>query len=123
MIAYAINGEQLPLLNGFPLRLVVPGWYSIYWVKMLSDIEVLAKPDANYWTATAYRIPDTPRANIKPGDTVVNLVPIIAWFRAPSSRILLMAPRCMPTLLPSSAASHSAATQASCACTFHPMRA
>jgi Mo-co oxidoreductase dimerisation domain len=43
---------------------------------MLSDIEVLAKPDANYWTATAYRIPDTPRANIKPGDTDVNLVPI-----------------------------------------------
>jgi DMSO/TMAO reductase YedYZ molybdopterin-dependent catalytic subunit len=76
MIAYAMNGEQLPLLNGFPLRLVVPGWYSTYWVKMLSDIEVLAKPDANYWTATAYRIPDTPRANIKPGDTHVNLVPI-----------------------------------------------
>ena len=43
---------------------------------MLSDIEVLAKPDANYWTAIAYRIPDTPRANIKPGDTHVNLVPI-----------------------------------------------
>lgn len=31
MIAYAMNGEQLPLLNGFPLRLVVPGWYSTYW--------------------------------------------------------------------------------------------
>ena len=41
MIAYAMNGEQLPLLNGFPLRLVVPGWYSTYWVKMLNDIEVL----------------------------------------------------------------------------------
>jgi DMSO/TMAO reductase YedYZ molybdopterin-dependent catalytic subunit len=76
MIAYAMNGEQLPLLNGFPLRLVVPGWYATYWVKMLNDIEVLAKPDANYWTATAYRIPDTPRANIKPGDTEIHLVPI-----------------------------------------------
>jgi DMSO/TMAO reductase YedYZ molybdopterin-dependent catalytic subunit len=76
MIAYAMNGEQLPLLNGFPLRLVVPGWYATYWVKMLNDIEVLAKPDANYWTATAYRIPDTPRANIAPGDTDVHLVPI-----------------------------------------------
>ena len=76
MIAYAMNGEQLPLLNGFPLRLVVPGWYATYWVKMLNDIEVLAKPDGNYWTATAYRIPDTPRANIAPGDTDVNLVPI-----------------------------------------------
>jgi DMSO/TMAO reductase YedYZ molybdopterin-dependent catalytic subunit len=27
MLAYAMNGEQLPLLNGFPLRLIVPGWY------------------------------------------------------------------------------------------------
>ena len=46
MIAYAMNDEQLPLLNGFPLRLVVPGWYSTYWVKMLNDIEVLDRPDA-----------------------------------------------------------------------------
>src|SRR5215831_6963798 len=45
MIAYEMNGEQLPLLNGFPLRLVVPGWYATYWVKMLNDIEVLDRPD------------------------------------------------------------------------------
>jgi DMSO/TMAO reductase YedYZ molybdopterin-dependent catalytic subunit len=45
MIAFALNGEQLPLLNGFPLRLIVPGWCSTYWVKMLSDIEVLDKAD------------------------------------------------------------------------------
>jgi DMSO/TMAO reductase YedYZ molybdopterin-dependent catalytic subunit len=57
MIAYAMNGEQLPLLNGFPLRLVVPGWYATYWVKMVNDIEVLDQPDTNYWTRTAYRIP------------------------------------------------------------------
>ena len=49
MIAYAMNGEQLPLLNGFPLRLVVPGWYATYWVKMLNDIEVLDQPDTNFW--------------------------------------------------------------------------
>jgi hypothetical protein len=76
MIAYAMNGEQLPLLNGFPLRLIVPGWYSTYWVKMLSDIEVLDKPDDNYWMAVAYTIPDTPHANITPGETGVKLVPI-----------------------------------------------
>ena len=50
MIAYAMNGEQLPVVNGFPLRLVVPGWYATYWVKMLNDIEVLDQPDSNYWT-------------------------------------------------------------------------
>jgi molybdopterin-dependent oxidoreductase-like protein protein/molybdenum-dependent oxidoreductase-like protein len=71
-----MNGEQVPLLNGFPLRLVVPGWYSTYWVKMLSDIEVLDGPDDNYWMKTAYTIPDTPGANIKPGETGVKMVPI-----------------------------------------------
>jgi DMSO/TMAO reductase YedYZ molybdopterin-dependent catalytic subunit len=76
MIAYAMNGEQLPLLNGFPLRLIVPGWYSTYWVKMLSDIEVLDKEDDNFWMAVAYTIPDTPHASITPGETGVKLVPI-----------------------------------------------
>ena len=76
MIAYGMNGEQLPLLNGFPLRLVVPGWYATYWVKMLDDIEVLDRPDDNFWTKTAYTIPDTPHADMKPGETGVKMVPI-----------------------------------------------
>src|ERR671912_37879 len=76
MIAYAMNGEQLPLLNGFPLRLVVPGWYSTYWVKMLDRIDVLDTPDENFWTKNAYLIPDTPGANITPGQTGVKMVPI-----------------------------------------------
>ena len=76
MIAYAMNGEPLPLLNGFPLRLVVPGWFATYWVKMLSDIEVLAEPDDNFWTKKAYLIPDTPRANVRPGQTGVSMIPI-----------------------------------------------
>jgi DMSO/TMAO reductase YedYZ molybdopterin-dependent catalytic subunit len=76
MLAYAMNGEQLPLLNGFPLRLIVPGWYSTYWVKMLNDIEVLDQPDSNYWMKTAYTIPDTPYASVKPGETGYKSVPI-----------------------------------------------
>jgi DMSO/TMAO reductase YedYZ molybdopterin-dependent catalytic subunit len=76
MIAFAMNGEQLPLLNGFPLRLVVPGWYATYWVKMLNDIEVLDQPDTNYWMKSAYTIPDTPHASIRPGETGVKTVPI-----------------------------------------------
>ena len=63
-------------MNGFPLRLVVPGWYATYWVKMLNDIEVLDQPDSNYWTKVAYTIPDTPHANIKPGETDVKMIPI-----------------------------------------------
>jgi DMSO/TMAO reductase YedYZ molybdopterin-dependent catalytic subunit len=76
MIAYEMNGEPLPLLNGFPLRLVVPGWYATYWVKMLEDIEVLDKPDDNYWTSKAYLIPDTPGANVTPEQKGVKMVPI-----------------------------------------------
>jgi DMSO/TMAO reductase YedYZ molybdopterin-dependent catalytic subunit len=76
MIAYAMNGQPLPLLNGFPLRLVVPGWYSTYWVKMLNDIEVLNHPDDNFWMSKAYLIPDTPQANITLGQTGVKMVPI-----------------------------------------------
>jgi DMSO/TMAO reductase YedYZ molybdopterin-dependent catalytic subunit len=76
MIAYGMNGEQLPLLNGFPLRLVVPGWYATYWVKMLNDIEVLDRPDDNYWMKTAYTIPNTPHADMKPGETGIKMLPI-----------------------------------------------
>jgi DMSO/TMAO reductase YedYZ molybdopterin-dependent catalytic subunit len=76
MIAYAMNGALLPLLNGFPLRLVVPGWYATYWVKMLNDIEVLDKPDDNFWTTKAYLIPNTPFANIVPGQKDVKMIPI-----------------------------------------------
>jgi hypothetical protein len=76
MIAYEMNGKRLPLLNGFPIRLVVPGWYATYWVKMLADIEVLDKPDDNYWMSKAYVIPDTPGANIAPEQKDVKMVPI-----------------------------------------------
>jgi DMSO/TMAO reductase YedYZ molybdopterin-dependent catalytic subunit len=76
MIAYAMNGAPLPLLNGYPLRLVVPGWYATYWVKMLNDIEILEKPDDNFWMTRAYLIPDTPQADIAPGQQGVKLIPI-----------------------------------------------
>ncbi len=76
MVAYAMNGEQLPLLNGFPLRLVVPGWYSTYWLKMLCDIEVLDQPDEQFWMKTAYRVPATPGANVRPGEAGYSTVPI-----------------------------------------------
>jgi hypothetical protein len=43
---------------------------------MLNDIEVLDTVDDNYWMKTAYRIPDTPRADVKPGATGFKTVPI-----------------------------------------------
>jgi DMSO/TMAO reductase YedYZ molybdopterin-dependent catalytic subunit len=76
MLAYAMNGQQLPLLHGFPLRLVVPGWYATYWVKAVNDIDVLDQPDDNFWMKTAYTIPDTPHADMKPGQAGIKMVPI-----------------------------------------------
>jgi DMSO/TMAO reductase YedYZ molybdopterin-dependent catalytic subunit len=76
MIAYQMNHEALPILNGFPARLIVPGWYSTYWLKMLDDIEVLDAPDENFWMAKAYLIPDTPHASVRPGETGFKSVPI-----------------------------------------------
>jgi DMSO/TMAO reductase YedYZ molybdopterin-dependent catalytic subunit len=85
MIAYGMNHQPLPMLNGFPIRLVVPGWFATYWVKALSDIEVLDHPDDNFWMKTAYLIPDTPAANMQPGQSGVKMVPINAM--APRSFI------------------------------------
>ncbi len=76
IVAYAMNGEPLPVLNGYPVRLVVPGWYSTYWVKMLSAITVLDHTDDNFWMKTAYRIPDTPDNSVVPGSTGYATIPI-----------------------------------------------
>src|SRR6202048_516706 len=76
ILAFQMNGEQLPLLNGFPVRLIVPGWYADYWVKMLSNIEVLDAPDQNYFEKIGYRVPDTPHASVKPGETGFKTVPV-----------------------------------------------
>ncbi len=57
LIAFEMNGEPLPHWNGFPARLVVPGWTATYWIKHLERIEVLTEPSAGFWMKTAYRIP------------------------------------------------------------------
>ena len=76
MIAWAMNGEALPLLNGFPLRLVVPGWYSTYWVKMLDRITVLDAADTGFWMAKAYLQPANALADAVPGAPLGLRVPV-----------------------------------------------
>ena len=63
LVAYLMNDEPLPMLNGFPIRLVVPGKFGVYWIKHLTWIRALTREDTNYWMAAAYRIPDTPDGN------------------------------------------------------------
>lgn len=57
IIATSMNGSPLPLLNGFPVRLIVPGWTSTYWMKHLSNITISSKPIDNFWMTKAYRVP------------------------------------------------------------------
>ncbi|MEA2743658.1 MAG: hypothetical protein QOG25_2029 [Acetobacteraceae bacterium] len=57
IIAIAMNNAPLPLLNGYPARLIVPGWTGTYWMKHLTNIEVSREPLSNYWMKTAYRVP------------------------------------------------------------------
>ncbi len=76
LVAYAMNNEDLPILNGYPLRLVVPGYYGTYWVKHLSEITVIDTVYDGFWMKTAYRIPNTLCGCVAPGTTPASTVPI-----------------------------------------------
>jgi DMSO/TMAO reductase YedYZ molybdopterin-dependent catalytic subunit len=54
LLVYAINGQPLPPQHGFPLRVIVPGWYGMTHVKWLRSITVLGRPFEGYQQATAY---------------------------------------------------------------------
>ena len=57
LIAFEMNGEALPVWNGYPARLVVPGWTATYWIKALVDLQVVDKACDGFWMKTAYRVP------------------------------------------------------------------
>ena len=76
MLAYGMNDQDLPVLNGFPLRLVVPGYYGTYWVKHLNEITVIDNVFDGFWMKTAYRIPDTPCGCVDPGTAPKATIPI-----------------------------------------------
>ena len=67
LIAYEMNGAPLPHFNGFPARLVVPGWTGTYWMKHLTSVTALTKPQGGFWMNPAYRIP-------------VGMFPVVARF-------------------------------------------
>jgi DMSO/TMAO reductase YedYZ molybdopterin-dependent catalytic subunit len=99
IVAYAMNDAPLPMLNGFPVRLVVPGYFATYWVKSLTSIRLLARPDENFWMKTGYRIPDTPNGSTTPEDVKsgkvktipINRMPVRSFIITPSDDIKLVA--------------------------------
>ena len=79
MLAWSMNGQDIPFLNGYPLKLVVPGYFGTYWVKHLSAIEVIDHTfdghDAFFMT-TAYRVPDNDCMCVAPGTAAAKTRPI-----------------------------------------------
>ena len=57
LIAFEMNGQALPRQQGYPARLIVPGWAGTYWIQNLTTIEVIAHPFDGFWMKKAYRIP------------------------------------------------------------------
>jgi len=57
IIAFAMNHQKLPHYNGYPLRLIVPGWTATYWTKHLTHLEIRTKPVDSFWMQKAYRVP------------------------------------------------------------------
>ena len=87
IVAYEMNGEDLPYLNGYPVRLVIPGYYSDSWTKMLSHITVTDKYRHYFYMDKGYRIADnkteseTPKNRVKKTKpiTVMNVKSVIAY--------------------------------------------
>jgi sulfite dehydrogenase len=76
MLAWAMNGADLPWLNGYPLRVVVPGYYGTYWMKHVNQITVIDTELDSFWMKTAYRIPDNECHCVPPGGKPDKTVPI-----------------------------------------------
>jgi DMSO/TMAO reductase YedYZ molybdopterin-dependent catalytic subunit len=76
IVAYAMNDKPLPMLNGYPLRLIVPGWFGTYWVKSLNEIAVLDKKFSGFWMDKSYRITGDPHHNESPTDLAKDTVSI-----------------------------------------------
>jgi DMSO/TMAO reductase YedYZ molybdopterin-dependent catalytic subunit len=72
LLAYEMNGAPLPPQHGFPLRLVVPGWYGMQNVKWLARITVLEEPFTGFQNAVAYRMY---RPDGEPGEPLTRMLP------------------------------------------------
>ncbi|HVH50679.1 MAG TPA: sulfite oxidase [Gaiellaceae bacterium] len=72
LLAYAINGQPLPPQHGFPLRLVVPGWYGMTHVKWLRTISVIDRAFDGWQQTEAYHLdPETPVSRMLPRSLLV----------------------------------------------------
>jgi len=66
LVAYAMNGTELPIEHGAPARLVVPRWYGMASVKWLAEIVALEEPFRGFYQADRYIVGDRPLREIRP---------------------------------------------------------
>jgi DMSO/TMAO reductase YedYZ molybdopterin-dependent catalytic subunit len=67
IVAYAMNGEPIPVPHGAPVRAIIPGWEGAYSVKWLTALTVIDKEFDGFWVASGYRYPTK---RVAPGGTV-----------------------------------------------------
>jgi sulfane dehydrogenase subunit SoxC len=72
MLVYAVNGQPLPPQHGFPLRVIVPGWYGMTHVKWLQSITVVTEPFKGWQQDVAYRLRSSEEEH---GDPVSRILP------------------------------------------------
>ena len=76
MLAHQMNGADIPMLNGYPVKLIVPGFCGTYWVKHLFGINVIDSVCEGFWMKPAYRVPDNDCACVDPCTTTTATRPI-----------------------------------------------
>jgi DMSO/TMAO reductase YedYZ molybdopterin-dependent catalytic subunit len=72
LLAYEVNGVALPPQHGYPVRLVVPGWYGMTSVKWLGRITVLDEPFSGYQMSHSYRVRSD---EDEPGEPITTMAP------------------------------------------------
>jgi DMSO/TMAO reductase YedYZ molybdopterin-dependent catalytic subunit len=74
IVAIRMNNAELPLYNGFPARLVIPGWTATYWMKHITNLDIRSTKLDNFWMKSAYRVPSGmfPGTPFPTQDTVAN---------------------------------------------------
>ena len=93
LLAYAMNGEPLPVSHGFPLRAVVPGWEGAYSVKWLTHVQVSAREHDGAFVQAGYRYPRRPVAPgtaVPPSEMVpLQALPVKSLITAPPTGLVV----------------------------------
>lgn len=88
LLGLKMNGQTLPDLHGFPLRLIVPGWDGTSWVKWVTSLSVAAEPNNGFFMNPGYRFPKyavAPGTPAKPSELeVIEGMPVKSYITSPS---------------------------------------